>query len=286
MKCTFYDLNEHRTSPTIDLLFRQWTPGDERVVIFSPHDDDGVLGAGHLIQVVRASGGEAFVVVFCQGNAGYTTIGERSTIVDVRKDETLKAYEILGLDAKHILRMEYSDFSVLGHVGWILPTGELGTFPRMITLLRSIGATRLVVPNQYREHIDHEAVGRIGAYDGPQAGDPILADWGTSVGIRSFLEYAVWGDFSPEDALIQGRDKNIRANRALKVPFDAEEKVLAAIGTFNSQQKTIASLTSARQHRRVADGVLELYIEFDPRPILNFFPYVKLVETLDNSNQK
>ncbi len=281
MQCTFYDLNERSTSCSIDLLFPQWREGDERVVIFSPHDDDGVLGAGHLIQAVRANKGEVFVVVFCEGNAGYTTIGEHSTIVDVRRDETLAAYEILGVDERHILRMEYSDFSVLGHLGWKLPAGDLGTFPRMITLLRNLQATRLVLPNAYREHIDHEAVGRIGAYDGPQSGDPILADWGTKTRIRSFLEYAVWGDFSPEDALVQRRDKGIRANRALKGPIEAEESVLAAINAFKSQATTIAPLISSRRHRRLGDGVLELYINFDPRPMLDFSPYLKLVETLD-----
>lgn len=283
MEFSFYDLNAQQASKGIELLFPGWFPERERVVVFSPHDDDAVIGAGHLIQAAQAFGGEVFVVIFCQGNAGYTSPEERATIVETRAAETLASYALLGVDAQHLIRLDYSDFSVLGHLGWQLPSGQEGTFPTTIKLLRRLGATRLLLPNSYREHIDHEAVGRIGSYDGPQAGDPIVADWGASSKIQSFLEYAVWGDFSPEDALVRGRGREIRANRALKGSPDAEERVLEAIRAFASQEKTIAHLIAAREQRKVGDGVLELYIDLDPRPMLDYKPYCRLVEEIDAS---
>ena len=71
MEFSFYDLNAQQASKGIELLFPGWFPERERVVVFSPHDDDAVIGAGHLIQAAQAFGGEVFVVIFCQGNAGY-----------------------------------------------------------------------------------------------------------------------------------------------------------------------------------------------------------------------
>ena len=180
------------------------------------------------------------------------------------------------------IRLDYSDFSVLGHLGWQLPSGQEGTFPTIIKLLRRLGATRLLLPNSYREHIDHEAVGRIGSYDGPQAGDPIVADWGASSKIQSFLEYAVWGDFSPEDALVRGRGREIRANRALKGSPDAEERVLEAIRAFASQEKTIAHLIAAREQHRLATASWSCTLTC-PRPMLDYKPYCRLVEEIDAS---
>ena len=155
-----------------------------------------------------------------------------------------------------------------------------GVTPRL-GHLRSYGITRLVIPNRYREHFDHETVGRIGAFDGPQAGDPVLVDWGHPTKIRSFLEYAVWGDFSPEDALISGADLSVRANRAIKAPGVAEKKVARALAKFESQQKIIKRLIDARAARRCADGFVELYVDFDPRPTLSYKPYIDLISRID-----
>ena len=45
----FYDLRAGRGSRDIDLLFPGWSPGDERVLVLSPHDDDALLGAGYAL---------------------------------------------------------------------------------------------------------------------------------------------------------------------------------------------------------------------------------------------
>ena len=43
---TFYDLRRREKSKSIELLFPGWVEGEERVAIFCPHDDDGILGPG------------------------------------------------------------------------------------------------------------------------------------------------------------------------------------------------------------------------------------------------
>jgi len=276
----YYDLRRRQGGTSIELLFPGWQAGDERVAIFSPHDDDAALGAGYLLLAALANGAQGFVCIFCDGWAGYSHPEEAGTIVATRAQETRSAYAELGLDEEHIIRLDYGDFSVLPYIGWHLDSGRLGTIARVVPLLRKLRITRLVIPNGYREHIDHEAVHRIGAYDGPQVGDAILAEYGRAEPVRSFLQYAVWADLSPEDALLWGQDVRIRANRAIVAAPAVEEAVMSAVRRWRSQGQVIEGLVAARAGRKRRDGWLELYLAFDPRPILDYAPYHALLDSL------
>ena len=277
----YYDLASETASQRIDTLFPEWSVGNETVAVFSPHDDDAILGVGHLIQAILAAGGVPYIFLYCKGDAGYSTAKEKDNIVRIRLEESKAAYQALGVDESHIVRFNYPDFSVRQHMGRVLTSGDDGTFSQTIRALRRIRVTRLVIPNTYREHADHEAVGDIGLFDGPQVGDKILADWGEPSAISTFLQYTVWADFGPEDALISGRNLQIRANRALTAPAEAEEVVAAALDEFNSQRQIIQDLLDARKARRYGTRYLELYKAIDPRPRLEFRPYIELLASID-----
>lgn len=109
--------------------------------------------------------------------------------------------------------------------------------------------TRLLVPNEYREHMDHEALSYIGSYDGPQIGDPVLLELGRPFKVKSYLKYCVWGDFSPEDALLTGRSLSLRGNVAVEVRKGVEEKVIKALEEFKSQREIIRSILERRKDR-------------------------------------
>ncbi len=275
---TYYDLRQGSKSSDIATIFSGWRPGDERLAVFSPHDDDAALGAGYLMLAAQANGAEIYVCIFCDGWAGYSTPAEAATIVEVRAQETLASYGHLGIDAKHVLRMGWRDFSVLPYIGWYLDSGKTGTTASVVPTLRRLGITRMVIPNGYREHIDHEAVHRIGAYDGPQVGDAILSEYGLVPPVRSSLIYAVWADLSPEDALVSHQDVRIRANRAIVAPDAAEQAIMQSLRLFKSQGKVIEGLVDQRAGRRRHDGWLEVYQAFDARPILDYGPYHKLLD--------
>lgn len=278
---TYYDLQRRIFSTDIALLFPSWRPGDERVVILSPHDDDALLGAGYLLPAIQTSGGEVHILILCDGSAGYSTPVEKGDIIATRRAETLAAYRALNVDASHILRCDYPDFSLSGYIGWRLPDGSPGTMQRILPELRRLRVTRLLVPNGYREHVDHEAAERIGRYDGPQVGDPVLADLEPAPPVRSLLQYAVWSDFSPEDALVHGRSSALRANRALLAPAEIEERVITGLRAFRSQARIIEGLMAARAARRHDDRWLELYLAFDPRPPLDYSPYHAAIRQIE-----
>ena len=99
--------------------------------------------------------------------------------------------------------------------------------------------------------------------------------------MRSTLEYSVWADLDPEDALVCGRDPALRANRILVAGEAVEQMVDRAIEAYVSQGKIIEDLVAARKARRTAKGsFVEVYIAFDPRPKISFQPYVALIDSL------
>ena len=85
----FIDFAERTRSRDLDLIFPGWVQG-ENVAFYGPHDDDVVLGAGYLLKAVLENGGNPSVLIFCRGDAGYSTPEEKETIVAARKKETLR----------------------------------------------------------------------------------------------------------------------------------------------------------------------------------------------------
>jgi len=280
----FIDLNKNTVSCDINTFFPDWQEKDERVCIFSPHDDDAIIGAGYAIQAAIQNNVEVFIFIFCRGNAGYSSADQKYKIEKIREEETVNAYGRLGIKKEKILRFNYSDFSVIQNIGWDLNTGKEGSFKNVITRLRQFKITRVLVPNGYREHIDHLAVNIIGSYDSPQAGDPILVDWCEPHEVKSVFEYSVWADLSPEDALVSGRNLGLRANKLITVPENIEKKICEGIAEYESQGEIIKGLIQERQERRTKNGnYVEVYREFDPRPKMNFEPYLNYLQRLDKS---
>lgn len=280
-KWKYYNMQNQTCSDNLELLFPDWGGKTERLGVLSPHDDDALLGAGYLMVNAMQQGADVYVIIFCRGDAGYSDVAHRETVVHTRRQETLEAYGAIGIDADHITRLDYSDFSILPHLGWKLPGGRVGSVAKTIPLLREMRITRLIIPNGYREHIDHETVHRIGSFDGPQAGDPILVDWAAPSSIKTYLEYAVWGDFSPVDALVNGREPTIRANRALLAPAQVEDSIGSALRRFESQLQIIDGLLMSRQQRAYRSGFVELYVDVEPRPALPYAPYYRVLKKID-----
>lgn len=274
----YYNLRARTGSRDINTLFPGWRGAVERLMVISPHDDDALLGAGYAILAAQANGAKAHVAICCDGSAGYSRPEERDTIVATRRGESVRAHARFGLaDGESLFYLGFPDFSLVSYIGWKLPAGIKGTLQPVITLLRELGITRLMIPNGYREHSDHTAAYDIGRYDGVQAGDPVGADWAPPTKIASVLQYSVWGDLSPEDALLHSAHPSIRANRAVRAPEAAEALLSEALAEWQSQGQIISGLLAARRERAVHGGMLEVYIAMDARPRLDYAPYVNLV---------
>ena len=264
----------------LDVLFPEWAGGDERVMVYSPHDDDAILGAGYAMRAAMDAGAEVHVVIVCDGACGYSTPEEKEGIVARRRAETLDCYRAFGIPGDRVLFLSYPDFSAIQYVGRILDPAREGHFRATITELRRRRITRILAPNHYHEHIDHLAAYLMAAFDSPQAGDAHSVDWAEPYPVRSTAQYSVWAEFDPEDALVRGRgDRGLRADVVLAASSEVEDEVMRGIGRYPSQAAIIASLVEQRRGRLLKDGrFIELYRRFDPRPKLDFAPYKRLIE--------
>ena len=280
MDFTYCNTDTKEVTKDINLLFPDFGK-DEVLAVMSPHDDDAIIGAGYAMLAAQKAGADVYVVIFCRGDAGYSTVEEKETIEAVRCKETFDCYARLGIPEDHILRMNYPDFSAIGNWGWEKADGKPGDMPTILRFLREKKVTRVMIPNHYHEHIDHVATYLMSSYDVPQAGDMALVDHGTPHAVRSTLQYSVWADFDPEDAMVNGRPSCLRANRILAVSADVEEKIDDAIAAYVSQEQIIKNLVASRVERKTAKGTfVEPYIAFDCRPKINLKPYIDWVEKM------
>ncbi|MHA1293799.1 MAG: PIG-L deacetylase family protein [Promethearchaeota archaeon] len=285
----FYDLQSKVKSNKINLIFQDWKENDERVVFFSPHDDDLILGAGYILIASQINKGDVYVIIFNDGSAGYSDAKLKEEIVNIRKHETINALQVLGINKENIIRFNLPDFSGIHYLGWKLPWKnslnfkDEGLFAKVIKELRKIRATRLVFPNGYREHIDHTATCMSAMFDGPQVGDNVIADYGRPYKIKTFLQYSVWAKLSPQDALINNRDTSIRANKAIVVNYEIEEKIINSLKKFKTQKDIISYILDVRKERKIekTNKFIELYLKVDPRPKFNYNPYKELIKQID-----
>lgn len=74
---------------------------DQRLLVIAPHPDDELLGCGALINRVKRSGGQVFVLFLTVGDtrdysaAGHSTMGEREREID-------DVVKLLGIDGHHL----------------------------------------------------------------------------------------------------------------------------------------------------------------------------------------
>ena len=282
----YYNLQSKTKNSDINLIFHDWEPKNERVVILSPHDDDVFLGAGYILLAALANKAEVHVVIINDGSGAFPDVSLKDKIVELRKNETNNAFRKINIEEKYITRLNIPDFTAIHYIGRWLPwksSDTEGISLKLLSLFRKIKATRLIFPNGFREHLDHTATSISAIYDGPQAGDAVMIDYGTPHKIKSFLQYSVWSKFSPQDAITNNRDKDIRANRAIVVNNEIEQKIISAIMEFKSQQDIIYYLLEIRKERKFynSEKHIELYLDVDPRPRFDYGPYKKLISEID-----
>jgi LmbE family N-acetylglucosaminyl deacetylase len=262
----YVDFQNLRRSRRINLLFPGWK-SSERVAFFSPHDDDALLGAGHLILSTVRSGGVPLVFIFCRGDAGYSTLGEQTGIVRRRKKEAVSAYGRLGVKKPDIRFFDIPDFSLMAQLDRRPPWGR-GIFDKIISALRKERISRVIFSSGYLEHWDHTAVFYAGIYTSPQAQDPILAGLGSPHPIKTHLAYSVWGDFEPSPA-----GQEVRANLGILATGEDEKIVIEAIKEFSSQARIIKNIVAHRKKRSTQGGYLELYKSIKLRQPIDYSPY-------------
>ncbi len=119
----------------------------KRVVLFAPHPDDEVLGAGGMLAFHARRGDEVRVIVATDGAAGAATAAEREALRAKREDESRRAAAVLGVSDVRFLALE---------------DGALGSRPDLVAKLsselESFGPELVYAPSPFEYHPDHRAL--------------------------------------------------------------------------------------------------------------------------------
>ncbi|KAF3884503.1 MULTISPECIES: PIG-L deacetylase family protein [Nostocales] len=130
------------------------TFSEKSALVFSPHQDDETFGCGGTIAWKRERGIPVAVVFLTDGQGGQSSdspLGRE--IVQIRKQEALKALDILGVEASRIHFLDKPD----GALPDLQPEQRNETIEQIVQLIKLYNPEEIYVPHRKDCHKDHEA---------------------------------------------------------------------------------------------------------------------------------
>ncbi len=245
-----------RHSSNLSDIFKDWKGEDEHWLFVAPHDDDIVLGGGLIMQKALEEGVKMSMVITTNGQMGYCTPEQKTTIKDVREAETRESFDLFGI--KNIEFLGYPDGSLNVYSGArfadesspVVVEGLSGLQPSYTQSLRRVRPTRVFVPGGSDYHPDHKltyqelliSVFHASGDIWPELGDKLPT-------IPSVYEMAIYCDFGGEpDIRIVSSD-------------EALEKKIKSIEVYRSQPQ-IASLIESVRRSGSVEFLRDLTFEF------------------------
>jgi len=134
----------------------------KRMIVFSPHPDDGALGCGGTIAKRVSEGFEVYVVMLTDGRHAFTKkLGISSEpspeeVKQIRKDEFMKASRTLGVPEKNLLFFDFEDGTLEKH--------EREAEEKTMEIMEKYWPADMYYPFRRDCHPDHRATNRIVRY--------------------------------------------------------------------------------------------------------------------------
>ncbi len=215
-------------------MLPDWKGDGECWMFISPHDDDVVTAAGLTFLAGLAEGVQVHAVITTDGRMGYCRLPQRRTISKIRREESQKSFEILGLPPDNLHFLGFPDCNLNNYRGRHFTTigdptemegasGMQNAFPH---ILRQVRPNRVFLPTSTDLHPDHQIVNQevlISLFHAqgkiwPELGEPIET-------VPAVYEYATYCDF-PEPPQIR-----------IETPPSMLETKLAGISAYASQEQ-------------------------------------------------
>jgi LmbE family N-acetylglucosaminyl deacetylase len=238
-------------------VWNDWRGADERWLFASAHDDDVVIGAGLTLLAGLANGVASYAVSFSDGQMGYCSAEQRRDIVRIRREETDRSYEYLGLPKENLFRFTYDDSNIMQSMGRrFAESGErnelcggTGLQNSLTWTLRKVRPTRIFLPNHRDLHPDHQAVHTdliISIFHAqgeiwPELGEPITE-------IPKLYEYATYSDFASPPTM------------RIRVSEELARRRAESVAMYQSQRQIGLIVESLR---KAGGGEYLLEMEFD-----------------------
>jgi LmbE family N-acetylglucosaminyl deacetylase len=236
--------NERRTGTRLADVSRHWQGKQERHLMISPHDDDAVLGAGLLIQLAKREKVPVHILIVTDGSMGYCSLDEKSTIAEIRRDESFECYQSLGVAKRNIVWLGFPDCQLSNQRGRRPAAGDdpvgISGFTGMQNAftyhLRKIRPTQCFLPTWNDLHPDHRIIYEEFLISMFHAAGNIWPELGKPLEKVPYVNtYAVYCDFAQPPTL------------RMRTPISYLEKKLKDISAFRSQ-KQISSLIDNVRH--------------------------------------
>lgn len=218
-------------------------------LVFAPHDDDAVLGAGLLIDAARAADIAVHVAVVTDGRMGWNQPEARADLVATRRAETRAALADLGVAAEAIHELGFADGNLFRERGCRPDEAGGGLGRAMVRVLRAVAPGAVFTCTPADLHPDHQVVGDETAMACCWAASPIWREFGAPIAQPRVWHYAVYCAFP------DGPDRQLRREPA------ALERKCSALRRFVSQP-FIDDMVA----RLEADGPVEYFAEASWEP--------------------
>lgn len=171
----------------------------------SPHDDDLCIGAGLLMQAAVASGVEVQVAIVTDGCLGYCGAEQKDSIIEIRRQETLRSFELLGIPNEQVTFLGFPDGGLTRFIGRRPAVGgepSVGGFTGLQNAfthsLRELRPSRVFVPTRMDLHPDHQITHNELMISLFHASGKIWPELGDPLDVPGVHEMAVYCDF-PSD---------------------------------------------------------------------------------------
>lgn len=137
------------------ILFQGSKPlefSQKSAMVFSPHQDDETFGCGGMIAQKCEQGISVFVVFLTDGR-GSSNAESKTKIVQIRKQEAIKALTILGVEASKIHFLDKQDGKLLN----LNIEEKHQIISQIAELIKDYQPEEVYVPHKKDCHRDHEA---------------------------------------------------------------------------------------------------------------------------------
>ncbi|MDA0285355.1 MAG: PIG-L family deacetylase [Planctomycetota bacterium] len=171
----------------------------------SPHDDDLCIGAGLLMQAAVQAGVDVQIVIVTDGCLGYCGSEQKDDIIEIRRLETLRSFEVLGIPGEHVHFLGFPDGGLTKYVGRRKAEvgepdvgGYTGLQNAFTNSLRELRPSRVFVPTRMDLHPDHQITHNELMISLFHASGKIWPELGDPLDVPKVHEMAVYCDF-PSD---------------------------------------------------------------------------------------
>jgi N-acetylglucosamine malate deacetylase 1 len=121
-------------------------------MVFAPHQDDETFGCGGMIAMKRQQGIPVNVVFLTDGQAGTNDLDNRENTIHVRKQEAIKALNILEVESSHIHFLDKQD----GNLNKLTTEQKQQAIAQIVELLKLHNPQEVYVPFRLDCHPDYE----------------------------------------------------------------------------------------------------------------------------------